>query len=204
MSKKDREKTAFVTRDGLFEFKGILFGLCNAPATFRLIDLVLAGIHWSSCLVYIDDIMIMGRMFQQHLVNLKLVLCGAGLKLKPTKCSLCRKDVLFLGHRITREGIATDPAKTTVVLKWAVPHSTQELQTTQELQELHFLGLVGYYRKYVSDFAGIAKPKGVNLSGCRSVVNDELKARLMTALILAIPDFSRTFILNTDASDVGL
>ena len=112
MSEEDREKTAFVTRDGLFEFKVMPFGLCNAPATFqRLMDLVLTGIHWSSCLVYIDDIVIMGRMFQQNLVNLKLVLDrlrGAGLKLKPAKCSLCRKEVLFLGHRITRKGIATD------------------------------------------------------------------------------------------------
>ena len=96
MSEKDREKTAFVTREGLFEFKVMPFGLCNAPATFqRLMDLVLAGIHWSSCLVYIDDIVIMGQTFQQHLVNLKLVLDrlhGAGLKLKPTKCSVARKS----------------------------------------------------------------------------------------------------------------
>ena len=88
VSEKDREKTAFVMREGLFEFKVMPFGLCNAPASFqRLMDLVLAGIHWSSCL---DDIVIMGRTFQQHLVNLKLVLDRAGLKLKPTKCSLCR------------------------------------------------------------------------------------------------------------------
>ena len=208
VSEKDREKTAFVTRDGLFEFKVMPFGLCNAPATFqRLMDLVLAGIHWSSCLVYIDDIVIMGRTFQQHLVNLKLVLDrlrGAGLKLKPTKCSLCRKEVLFLGHRITRQGIATDPAKTAAVQKWAVPQTTQELQG--------FLGLVGYYRKYVSGFASIAKPlyrlteKGREFkwtSECGAAF-EELKARLMTAPILAFPDFSRTFILDTDASDVGL
>ena len=208
VSEKDREKTAFVRRDGLFEFKVMPFGFCNAPATFqRLTDLVLAGIHWSSCLVYIDGIVIMARTFQQHLVNLTLVLDrlrGAGLKLKPTKCSLCHKEVLFLGHRITREGIATNPAKTAVVQKWAVPQTTQELQG--------FLGLVGYYRKYVSGFAGIAKPlyrlieKGREFkwtSECGAAF-DELKARLMTAPFLAFPNFSRTFILDTDASDVEL
>ena len=84
---KDRPKTAFCTTEGLFEFKMMPFGLCNAPATFqRLIDLVLAGLQWSHCLVYIDDVVILGRNFEEHLQHLQQVfdrLRQAGLKLKP-------------------------------------------------------------------------------------------------------------------------
>ena len=141
MSEEDRAKTAFSTHEGLYEFKVMPFGLCNAPATFqRLMDLVLSGIQWSSCLVYIDDIVIVGKTVQNHLDNLQLVLDRikrAGLRLKPSKCHLFQKETLYLGHRITRDGVATDPGKIDAVRKWAVPRTVQEVQ--------RFLGLVGYY-----------------------------------------------------------
>ena len=107
VEEKDRHKTAFCTREGLFEFKVMPFGLCNAPAVFqRLMDLVLSGIQWERCLVYIDDIVIMGKTFERHLQNLKLVLerlRRAGLKLKPSKCSLFQDKVVYLGHVVTRD-----------------------------------------------------------------------------------------------------
>ena len=109
VEEKDRHKTALCTREGLFEFKVMPFGLCNAPAVFqRLMDLVLSGIQCERCLVYIDDIVIMGKTFERHLQNLKLVLerlRRAGLKLKPSKCSLFH-------------GIHTDPEKVDAVSKW--------------------------------------------------------------------------------------
>ena len=88
----DREKTAFCTSEGLYEFNVMPFGLCNAPATFqRPMDTVLAGLQWDHCLVYLDDIIIVGRSFEEHLTALRLVLESleqSGLKLKPTKCHL--------------------------------------------------------------------------------------------------------------------
>ena len=95
---EDKEKTAFCTQEGLFEFQTMPFGLRNAPATFqRLMDFVLAGLQWSSCLVYLDDVIIMGRTFDDHLKNLALVLVrlqDAGLKLRPEKCAFFQKEVL--------------------------------------------------------------------------------------------------------------
>ena len=103
--------------------------------------------------MYIDDIVVVGKTVQNHLDNLQLVLDRikrAGLRLKPSKCHLFQKEILYLGHRITRDGVATDPGKIDAVRKWAVPRTVQEVQT--------FLGLVGYYRKFVNNFAATAKP----------------------------------------------
>ena len=97
----DREKTAFCTSEGLYEFNVMPFGLCNGPATFqRLMNLLLAGIQWSSCLVYLDDIIVLGKTFQDHLQHLSQVfqiLRDAKLKLKVQKCSFCRESVQFWG-----------------------------------------------------------------------------------------------------------
>ena len=139
---KDREKTAFTTYDGLFEFLKTSFGLCNAPAAFqRLMDLVLAGLQWTNCLVYLDDLLIIGKSFEEHSQNLQLVferLRRAGLKLKPSKCAVCQKEVMYLGHVVSSDGIATDPSKTDKVSNW--PLSTSQREVKQ------FLGLVSYYR----------------------------------------------------------
>ena len=105
--KDDREKTAFCTCEGLFQFNVMPFGLCNATATFqRLMDMVLKGLLWNNCLVYIDDIIIVGRTFEQHLNNLAQVfdrLEQAGLKLQPHKCHLLQSKVQFLvSHQTQR------------------------------------------------------------------------------------------------------
>ena len=105
VAEEDRPKTAFLTPEGLYQFKVMPFGLCNVPATFqRLMDRVLNGLKWYQCLVYIDDIIVVGDSFANHLTNLVSVLKrlrGAGLKLKPSKCSLCQKAVKYLGHVIS-------------------------------------------------------------------------------------------------------
>ena len=122
---EDREKSAFTTPEGLFEFTVMGFGLCNAPAAFqRLMDSASAGLQWTTCLVYSDDVIILGKSFDDHLYILSRVfdrLQQAGLKLQPGKCALVQCKVSFLGHAILPEGIATDPDKTSKVALWPNP-----------------------------------------------------------------------------------
>ena len=205
---KDREKTAFCTPDGLFEFNVMPFGLCNAPATFQcLMDTALAGLPWSTCLVYLDDIIILGKDFTSHLNNIQLVfecLRQAGLKLQPAKCTLCGESVSFLGHIVSSSGITADPSKTSKVSTWPVPTCRREVQ--------QFLGLANYYRRFIKDFASIAKPlhhlteKNVKFEwtpSCQEAF-ELLKSKLTSPPVLAHPDFQLPFILDTDASATGI
>ena len=208
MDPRDREKTAFATHEGLFEFKVMPFGLCNAPATFqRLMNLVLAGIQWSKCLVYLDDIIVLGKSFEEHLQHLVLVLQRlreANLQLKPAKCVLFRDEVLYLGHVVSRQGIATDPAKTSKVSGWPTPTTVKEVQ--------QFLGLASYYRRFVCNFATLAKPlyklteRGRTFQWTKECAEAfaVLKNRLTTAPILCYPNYKEKFILDTDASQEGI
>jgi len=204
----DRPKTAFATPFGLHQFRVMPFGLCNAPSTFqRLMELVLAGLHWNICLVYLDDIIIYSRTVKEHLEHLRQVfgrLRTAGLKLKPSKCFLLRKSVHYLGHILSEGGVETDPQKTLSVEKWSAPTSVEELR--------QFLGLATYYRKFVKNFAHIAAPlhrlteKGRTWrwTGECDGAFSTLKERLTSAPILAFPDFSQQFIVDVDASGQGL
>ena len=200
----DRPKTAFATRQGLYQFRVMPFGLANAPATFeRLMERVMNGLQWDICLVYLDDIIVSGKSFEEMLENLQKVfdrLREAGLKLKPKKCFLFAKEVSFLGHVISEDGIATDPAKIENVKNWPVPTNVTELRS--------FLGLCSYYRRYILNFSAVAKclhkltEKGANFiwtSECQDAFT-QLKEKLTTAPVLAHPDFSKPFLLDTDAS----
>ena len=204
----DRAKTAFCTPGGLFQFRVMPFGLCNAPACFqRLMDLVLSGMQWSQCLVYLDDIIVLGSSFESHIQNLDSVfqrLREAGLRLKPAKCAFFRQEVQYLGHIISREGVATDPEKVRKVAAWPVPKSKRETQ--------QFIGFANYYRRFIKDFAQLARPLHrltertapfTWTQECQESF-DRLRECLCSAPILAYPDFQRPFILDTDASDTGL
>ena len=208
IEESDRPKTTFCTTEGLFQFRVMPFGLCNAPATFqRLMDLVLSGLQWAQCLVYLDDIIILGRTFEERIQNIGLILQRlreAGLKIKPSKCTLFQQKVCHLGHVISRENIAPDSSKTDKVASWPTLLSTKEVQ--------QFLGFSSYYRRFVQNYATIAKllhrltehpSKFVWTTECQTVF-DELRSRLVSPPILAHPDFSRPFILDTDASDIGI
>ena len=124
-SQEARVKTAFATHSGLFQFRVMPFGLCNAPATFeRLMDRVLQGLRWTRCLVYLDDIISFGSTFDGALTNLTLIferLRSYGLQLKSTKCHLFRSSVPFLGHIVGRHGLECDPTKIEDVKSWLVP-----------------------------------------------------------------------------------
>ena len=128
----DREKTAFATPDALYQFRVMPFGLCNAPGTFqRLMEHVLRGLHWSTCLVYLDDIIIFSKTIEEHLTRLREVLTRlrkAGLKLKPRKCHLLKHSVHYLGHVLSSEGVKTDPAKIKCITEWPTPSDAKEMR----------------------------------------------------------------------------
>ena len=133
----DREKTAFPTHRGLFHFICMPFGLTNAPATFqRLIDAVMAGINWLYVLVYMDDIIVFSRTFEEHLMHLQEVfnrLHNANLKLKAEKCFFCQKETVYLGHVISSDGhVHMDPKKIQAIAEMGVPERRADLE--------HFLG----------------------------------------------------------------
>ncbi|KRZ74487.1 Retrovirus-related Pol polyprotein from transposon, partial [Trichinella sp. T8] len=108
VAEEDREKTAFSTPLGLFQFRVMPFGLCNAPATFqRLMEKALRGLTWKTCLVYLDDVIVFGKTEEEHLERLEGVLSrlqSVGLKIKPEKCQLMRQSVRYLGHIVTQHG----------------------------------------------------------------------------------------------------
>ena len=148
------DKTTLITRKGAFKFKVLPFGLSNAPAVFqRLMNLVMQGLTWEACLVFLDDIIVISLTFKQHLERLNAVfnrLKLANLKLKPTKRKLFQLKVKFLGSVISAKGIEPYPDKFTAILDWPV---------TQNLTELRaFVGLASYYRRHVEGFSDIAKP----------------------------------------------
>ena len=127
------------------------FGLTNAPATFqRLMERVLAGLHWTTCLIYLDDILIFSATVQQHFTRLREIfdrLKQAGLKIKPSKCLLLQKSIKYLGHVVSEHGIKTDSDKTRCIADWPTPSCLQDLK--------QFLGLASYYRRFVRNFAAI-------------------------------------------------
>ena len=149
-----KEKTAFSTKFGLYQFNVMPFGLCNAPATFeRLMERVLKGHIGNRCLVYLDDIVIYGRTFQETLDNLDEVLTrlqSAGLQCKPAKCSLFRRELMYLGFIISGKSIRPDPSKISAVKKWPVPCNINDVRS--------FLGFANYHRRFIQDFARIANP----------------------------------------------
>ena len=203
-----RPKTAFCTGRGLWQFKVLCFGLCNAPATFaRLMDKVLAGVPRQQCLVYLDDILVHGGTFEAALGSLRLVLeriRAAGLKLHPEKCHFMQREVSFLGHKVGGEGIGTMKEKVQAVTEWPTPINQKQLKS--------FLGLASYYRRFVRGFACIAAPLFQLLQKDRDFLWTEqcqvafsgLQQALCEAPVLAPADPATPFILDTDASGVGV
>ena len=208
IAEEDRDKSAFITRSGCFRFTVMPFGLTCAPSVFqRLMDFVLGGLHYLTCLVYIDDIIIFGKSFDQQLERLGEVfdrIRQANLKLKPSKCSLFRRNVEFLGHVVSKEGIAMQEDKVKAIKTWPSPRNLTELRA--------FMGTSGYYRRFVKDFSTIAAPlfalmkKGVTwewTDECEEVF-EGLKAELISKPILALPTDDGTCVFDSDASDFGL
>ncbi|CAF3331006.1 unnamed protein product [Rotaria socialis] len=207
---ESRPKTAFTTHAGLYHFTVMPFGLTNAPATFqRLMDLVLGGLKWSCALVYLDDIIVYSSTFSSHLQHLELVLQriqASGLTLHRSKCQFCKTKLRYLGHVVSQSGIEPDPDKIRAVREYPIPMKLKDVRA--------FLGLTSYYRRFIKNFATVAEPL---ISLTRSADNrpflwsttcqqafDYLRQLLIQAPIVAYPQFDKPFVLQLDASDVGL
>lgn len=154
MAEGDKQKTAFSTPHGHYEFNRMPFGLKNAPATFqRLMNTILTGMQGLKCLVYLDDIVIYGpRSLEEHnkrIIEVLKRLRNSNLKLQPDKCEFLRKEVVYLGHIITEDGILPDPSKLKAVHKFPTPQKVKDIQS--------FIGLAGYYRRFIEDFSKIAR-----------------------------------------------
>ena len=157
MDESDQEKTAFVTPMGLYEFTRMPFGLSGSPATFqRLMQRCFGDQCYQTVLCYLDDIIIFSSTFDNHLERVEMVLQRLqkiGLKLKTTKCHFLQQQVLYLGHQVSADGIATDPEKIAAVKDWAVPNTIKQLRS--------FVGFVSYYRKYVLGSMSMIEENGV-------------------------------------------
>jgi len=150
----DRDKTAFITRWRCFRYKVMPFGLTCAPSVFQqLMDLVLCGLTYETCLVYLDDIIVFSSDFDSHIIRLKEIfgrLRPANLKVNMKKCTLFQKQVDFLGHVLTGDGVGVQPKKVKTVENWPTPRNLTELRS--------FVGLCSYYRRFITGFASIAAP----------------------------------------------
>ena len=211
MKEEDIPKTAFATHRGLWEWICMPFGLTNAPATFqRMMNMVLHGLTWRFCLVYVDDIMVYSATFEEHLEHIQQVLDrlrAHNIRLHPGKCHFCQKETGYLGHVISADGVQVDHKKTDTIRTLKAPRSMKELRG--------FLGMTGYYRRFIDRYAEIALPLTNLLKAVKDGVIrqwspaaqqafETLKVKLCEAPILRYPDFGRSFCLYTDASRTAI
>ena len=199
---------------GFYECVRMPFGLTNAPAMFqRLMESCLGDLHLSWCIIYLDDIIIFSKNPDDHITRLEGVfekLAEAGLKLKPSKCEFFKARLKYLGHVVSLQGIATDPTKIETILKWPRPKTVTDVRS--------FTGFTNYYRKFIKGYAKVARPlhkltsgengkrknKPVEWNECHQESFEALKKLCSECPVLAYADYSKPFVLHTDASTVGL
>lgn len=229
MNESDKPKTAFVTPLGIWEFNRMPQGVTNAPSTFqRLMERCMGDLHLKEVLVFLDDLIIFSDSLEEHEKRLLRVLNQLkeyGLKLSPAKCKFFQTSVRYLGHIVSEKGVETDPEKIASIKSWPVPQNLKQLRS--------FLGFAVYYRRFIKDYASIAKPLNdlthgytpdkkskvqrstkshYNLNqpfgerwnqNCQQAF-DMLINKLSSAPVLCFADPSLPYILHTDASVTGL
>lgn len=213
VEQKSRKYTAFSTNQGHFEFLQMPFGLKNAPATFqRMMNTALRGLIGKICFVYLDDIIVFGKTMEEHNRNLIILfnrLRDTNLKLQPDKCEYVKPELEYLGHVITPDGVKPNEEKCKAVKEFPIPKTPKQVKS--------FLGLAGYYRKFIPKFSAIAKPltdltknyqedksKSVEWTDKCQTAFDTLKNILINDPVLSYPDYTKKFVLTTDASNQGL
>ncbi len=210
LKRKIFPKSAFLLQNlGHYEMTRLPFGLNNAAGTFqRTMELALQGSARVTCLVYIDDIIVFAKSFQEHIRRVDEVLArikNAGLKLKPEKCNMLQTEVVFLGHVVSKEGIRPDPSNIAKVVQWPVPQNAKQVK--------QFVATGSYYRRFVQDFAKIARPL-VDLTKkdakfqwtveCAQAFT-KLKQALVSPSVMGYPlNDGGDFMLDVDASGVGI
>uniref|UniRef100_A0A8C1GXK8 Gypsy retrotransposon integrase-like protein 1 n=1 Tax=Cyprinus carpio TaxID=7962 RepID=A0A8C1GXK8_CYPCA len=204
-----KEKTEFSTPDGLFQYRVLLFGVHGAPPTFqRMMDKILQP-HQEYAAAYLDDIVVHSADWSSHLSRLRAMLSAlreAGLTANPTKCKLGLEEAEYLGFTIGRGNVRPQKRKTDTISKWPKPVTKKQVKT--------FLGLVGYYRQFIPNFATLAAPlhdltknhlpHHVVWSAEVELAFSSLKQALGENPVLITPDFQQPFIVQTDASETGL
>ena len=208
MDPETRHKAAFITHSGIYEWLRLPFGLSNSPATFSMVMAqVLRNLNWKFVLCYVDDILVFSPDFETHLNHLRQVfecLSNANLTLKPSKCKFAIKNVKYLGHIISEDGIKVDPDKTMAVSSFPVPKTVKEVRS--------FLGMCNYYRKFVKSYSSLATPLTDLLQKDKQFIWTEkcqssfeaLKLKLTSSPVLAYADMDKPFELTCDASDSAI
>lgn len=208
MCPEDKHKTAFWTPMGQMQFVRMPFGLCNAPATFqKLMTKVLSTSLYIHCMVYLDDIVVFSQTWEEHLIHIADVLeklRTANLTASLEKSKLCRSKLLFLGFVIDQEGLRVNPSKLEAIEKFPSPTTKTEVK--------RFLGLTGFFRKFVKNFANIAAPLhalstrigSFELNTVETEAFNRLKTILLKDIVLIQPELNKPFTIQTDASHQGL
>lgn len=209
LTQDSREKTAFtIPGRPLYHFVRMPFGLCNAPQTMcRLMDKVIPNELKEYVFVYIDDLLVVSKTFEDHVSRLRAVakcLREANLTINVKKSKFCMKEIRYLGHVVGNGCIKADPGKVEAITKFPVPRTVRQVRS--------FLGMCGWYQRYISGFASIAAPiTNLLAKHERFVWTDEaqegfekLKSCLTSAPVLRHPDFTKPFVIQCDASQSGV
>jgi hypothetical protein len=209
ISEQDQKKTAFIFRGGLYEYIRMPFGLKNAPATFqRFMNMMLStGGLRTFVMAYLDDLVVFSRNMEEHMDHVRqtlAVLSRHGVKLKLSKCQFGMNRIRYLGHVLDGDGVHVDPEYIRAVTDMPDPTNISELRT--------FLGMAGYYRGFIPAYAKIAQPlyelmkKQVTWrwDEAQKQATSQLKQALTSAPVLLMPDYSKPFIIQTDASTHGI
>ena len=215
MDEESKQYTAFILGSmGLYECESMPFGLCNAPPTFqRLMLNCLGELNLTYCPIYLDDVIIFSWTEEEHLGRMCVVfdcLCEHGLKLKPSKCDVFKTEINYLAHHVSKKGVLPSKKNLEAIAECPPPDTYTKVKS--------FVGLVGHYRHFIKGFANIATPLYDLTSGKNKDKKSEhldlpqeaheafdcLKAACLQTPILSFPDFSKPFLLETDASGKGL